>query len=194
MVKGGKKETDVTLSKKDKTEMLNYLDGADPTRSHVPVAGTFINWGTAAPDPRVVMQHYKNAQFPLPDPDSKPSESGSGGGAGGAGGSSSCGAAWKKNVTPDGNGGYFYFDPNWGKKMACELSSEKTANTTRLVFVDAQGKNWQADHRPPGKEPASMAKAGNQQQPSASLSVCPAPAVRPTATPAPSNHSNTKRK
>ncbi|KAK4135164.1 hypothetical protein BT67DRAFT_293398 [Trichocladium antarcticum] len=209
---------------------------------HLPVAGTVVNWGTEAPDPSVVLEYYKNVKFPLPDPGSEASGSGSGGGAGGAGGaggSSSGGGAWKKNVQSDGNGGYFYFDPNWeyvlcdaqgnetyyttqqghrtsnprhikavfgpagstyyysgNKKTACTLSSEKAANMNRLVFVDAQGRKWQAHYKTPGKGPASVGKA-NQQQSSVSLAARPAlaqpapalrapahraPALRPTAT------------
>ncbi|KAK4248231.1 hypothetical protein C7999DRAFT_31286 [Corynascus novoguineensis] len=130
-------------------------------KRHKPVAGTLVNWGTEQPSPSDVLEYYKNAQFPLPDPDSEPSESGSGGGAGGAGGaggSSSGGSAWKKDVKPDGNGGYYYFDPDYhsprhikavfgpsgntyyysgGKKMAYTLRSEKAGNMNRLVFIDA---------------------------------------------------------
>ncbi|KAK4143977.1 uncharacterized protein C8A04DRAFT_28321 [Dichotomopilus funicola] len=206
-------------------------------KRHKPVAGTLVNWGTEQPSPSDVLEYYKNAQFPLPDPDSEPSESGWGGGAGGAGGaggSSSGGSAWKKDVKPDGNGGYYYFDPDYqwipcdasgneiyydaaeghrtssprhikavfgpsgntyyysgGKKMACTLRSEKAGNMNRLVFVDAQGKKWQAHYETPSKGPASAAKT-NQQQSSVSLAARPAPARPPSTRPDPARAVSTR--
>lgn len=76
------------------------------------VAGTVVNWGTEAPDPSVVLEYYKKAEFPLPDSGSE------------ASGSSSGGDAWKKNVQFDGGSGYFYFDPNW-EYVSCDAQGNE---------------------------------------------------------------------
>ncbi|KAK3302577.1 uncharacterized protein B0T15DRAFT_497037 [Chaetomium strumarium] len=71
-------------STKERTQMAEMAKGhtgcywtcicSKTADSNLPVKGTLVNWGTEAPHPRDVLEYYKNAKFPLPDPSSEPSE------------------------------------------------------------------------------------------------------------------------
>ncbi|KAK3309863.1 uncharacterized protein B0T15DRAFT_546014 [Chaetomium strumarium] len=121
------------------------------TEGSLPVAGTFINWGTNPPTPREVLLLYQNARFPL-SRDFKPSRSGSGGGqggAGGAGGSSSGGASgWKKEIHEDGYGGYFYYDADW-EYHQCDRNGNDTYTTQAGGYRTSNPHSFKAVFGPP---------------------------------------------
>ena len=121
---------------------------AETENGELPVAGTLINWCTVAPGPRVFMETYKNANFPLAKPDSQSGGSGSGGGAGGAGGSS-VSIAGKKTIHRNSEGGYFYYDANW-ECHNCDKDGNDIYCTTQAGHRTSNPRNIKAVFGAPG--------------------------------------------
>ncbi|KAK4033237.1 hypothetical protein C8A01DRAFT_19788 [Parachaetomium inaequale] len=153
---------------------------------NLPVKGTLVNWGTTAPEPHDVLEFYKNANFPLPDPGSEgPSASGSGGGAGGGGGSSSGGGGWQKQVQSDGNGGYYYLDANkqW---ISCDRGGNE------IYYDAAHGYRHHIKAANPQQSSVSLAARPAATRPDPLRATRPAPAHPPSTRPDPTRAVSTR--